>query len=430
MDVNYGRLKRYDTTKMPLRQWKGFTWLIYVLCKYFGLFGVKYKIDKINMEGLKPPYILLSNHMYFVDFMLCSVATWPHRLNNIVTIDGYYRRPFLMEWIGCICKRKFTTDISLLRAVKKVLHEYGDVLCMYPEARYSPDGTTAILPDSLGKMVKMQGVPVAVMLHHGNHLRTPFWNFRKKRKVPLHTTMEQILTAEEVKEKSAEEINAILREALVYDEYRYQEENGIRITEPFRAEGLHKILYQCPHCLTESKMNSKGTYLYCEECGKHWELDELGKLHAVDGDTEFERVPDWFQWERAQVRKQLEDGTYHFEDDVEVYSLPHAWCFQKLGMAKLRHTMEEGFVVEGEHNGQPYRIHRPPLGMYGVHVEYDYCYLRPEDCIDISTDNDSLYCYPVRQNVVTKLSFATEELYKIKFAQRQAEKAARRAEKV
>ena len=77
MDVNYGRLKRYDTTKMPLRQWKGFTWLIYVLCKYFGLFGVKYKIDKINMEGLKPPYILLSNHMYFVDFMLCSVATWP-----------------------------------------------------------------------------------------------------------------------------------------------------------------------------------------------------------------------------------------------------------------------------------------------------------------------------------------------------------------
>ena len=190
-------------------------------------------------------------------------------------------------------------------------------------------------------LIKMQGVPVVVMLHHGNHLRTPFWNFRKKRKVPLHTTMEQILTAEEVKEKSAEEINAILREALVYDEYRYQEENGIRITEPFRAEGLHKILYQCPHCLTESKMNSEGTHLYCEECGKRWELDELGKLHALDGETEFERVPDWFQWERAQVRKQLEDGTYHFEDDVEVYSLPHAWCFQKLGMAKLRHTMEE-----------------------------------------------------------------------------------------
>ena len=103
---------------------------------------------------------------------------------------------------------------------------------------------------------------------------------------------------------------------------------------------------------------------------------------------------------------------------MEVYSLPNAWRFQKLGIARLTHDMENGFVVEGEHNGKPYRIHRPPLGMYGLHIEYDYCYLRPEDCVDISTDNDSLYCYPTKQNVVTKLSFAVEELYKIKMAER------------
>ena len=72
----------------------------------------------------------------------------------------YYRRPFIMEWLGCLCKRKFTTDMALMRSVKKVLQEYGDILCMYPEARYSPIGTTAILPDSLGKLVKKQGVPV------------------------------------------------------------------------------------------------------------------------------------------------------------------------------------------------------------------------------------------------------------------------------
>ena len=51
-------------------------------------------------------------------------------------------------------------------------------------------------------------------------------------------------------------------------------------------------------------------------------------------------------------------------------------------------------------------------------MEYDYCYVRPEDCVDISTDNDSLYCYPKKQNVVTKLSFATEELYKIKMEEK------------
>ena len=99
--------------------------------------------------------------------------------------------------------------------------------------------------------------------------------------------------------------------------------------------------------------------------------------------------------------------------------------FQHVGKAKLTHGTD-GFTVEGEYEGNPYRIHRAVAGMYGVHIEYDYCYLRPEDCIDISTENDSLYCYPVKQNVVTKLSFATEELYKIKMAERAEKKKAAR----
>ena len=275
IDVNYGALRRYDTARPPLRQRLLFTAVLRALCG-LSMAGQDYRIEKINMEGLEPPYLLLSNHMHFVDFKLCSIATWPHRVNNIATIDGYYRRPFIMEWLGCLCKRKFTTDMTLLRSVKKVLHEYGDILCMYPEARYSPAGTTAILPDSLGKLAKKQGVPVVVLLHHGNYLHTPFWNYRKPRKVPLYTTMTQVLTAGDVAEKSAAEIGDVIRQAMDYDEYRWQREKGIRITEPFRAEGLHKVLYQCPHCLAESKMESHGAVLRCAACGKEWELDELG----------------------------------------------------------------------------------------------------------------------------------------------------------
>ena len=66
--------------------------------------------------------------------------------------------------------------------------------------------------------------------------------------------------------------------------------------------------------------------------------------------------------------------------------------------------------------------------MYGVHVEYDYCYVKPFDCIDISTEKDSFYCYPTKQNVVTKLSFATEELYKVKMEERARRKAERAKE--
>ncbi len=411
IDVNYKNKKRYKTAKYPIRQPLNMTYLIWLLSK-FALMGKKYKVEKINMEGLKPPYILLSNHMYFIDFELCAMGTLPHRVNNVVSIDGYYRRPWLLELIGAICTRKFTMDLHLVKSIRRVTKN-GDILSMYPEARYSPCGITSFLPESLGKLIKMNKVAVVVALHHGNYLHSPFWNFRKKRKVPLHTTMTQVLTAEQVKSMSADEINAAVRTAMEYDDYKYQKENGILITEPFRAEGMHKILYHCPHCNTESKMASSGCEIYCTECGKRWRLNEDGTLSALSGETEFSHVPDWFNWEREQVRAQIERGEYKFDDEVEVYSFPRCWRFIPLGKARLTHDSKNGFVLEGEYNGEKYRINRTPLETNSLHIEYDYCYIKPFDCVDISTENDSFYCYPGSDNVVTKLAFATEEIYQM-----------------
>ena len=410
IDINYKNKKRYNTAKYPIRQPIFIVWLIWLLSKIM-LIGKKYKIEKINMEGLKPPYILLSNHMYFIDFELAAMCTTPYRVNNVVNIDGYYRRPWLMELIGAICTRKFTMDMHLIRSIRKVIKR-GDILCMYPEARYSPCGITSYIPDSVGSLVKMNKVPVVTIVHHGNYLHSPFWNFRKKRKVPLYTTMTQLLTTEQVKTMSVEEINAAIRKGLEYNDYNYQLENGIKITEPYRAEGLHKILYQCPHCLTESKMASGGCEIFCTECGKRWRQNEDGTLTALEGETEFTHIPDWFNWEREQVKTQIENGEYSFSDEVEIYSMPRAFNFTYVGFGKLTHDAETGFIVEGIHNGEKYRIHRTPLQTNSLHIEYDYCYLKPLDCVDISTENDSLYCYPQnRENVVTKLGFATEIIY-------------------
>ena len=375
-----------------------------------------YKIERINMDGLKAPYMLLSNHMYFIDFELAAVGLGPNaRMNNVMSIDGYYRRPWLIEWIGGICTRKFTMDLHLIKSINKVLKR-GDILSMYPEARYSPCGVTSFLPESLGKLIKMNKVPVVVAIHHGNHLHSPFWNFRNKRKVPLHTTFTKILTPEQIKTMTVQEINEVVKKAFQYDDYRYQKENGIRITEDYRAEGLHKVL---SHCMTESQMDSKGAELFCKACGKRWVWHEDGNLEALEGETEFTHIPDWFNWERQQVEKQIAEGTYSFQDEVEVYSLPRCWRFIPLGKAKLTHDMEKGFILEGEYRDAPYYIQRIPQQTNSLHIEYDYCYIKPFDCVDISTENDSFYCYPTKENVVTKLAFATEILY----LNKQAEKA-------
>lgn len=409
IDVNYKNKKRYNTAKYPIRQPRFFTYLIWLLSKIL-LIGKKYKIEKIGMDGLKPPYMVLSNHMYFIDFELAAMVTFPHRVNNVVNLDGYYRRPWLMELIGAIGTRKFTYDMHLIKSIYKVLKR-GDILCMYPEARYSPCGITSYLPESLGMLVKRCKVPIVTIVHHGNHLHTPFWNFRKKRKVPLHTVATKILTPEDIEKMSVEEINQKLKEALSYDEYAYQKEKGFLIKEPYRAEGLHKILYQCPHCQAESKMSSKGCEIFCTECNKRWHLEEDGSLSALDGNTEFTRVPEWFLWQREMVKNEIESGAYTFSDEVDVYSQPRCWKFEHLGRARVSHDPQNGFILEGEYNNAPYRIQRMPLQTNSLHVEYDWCYVKPFDCFDISTENDSFFCYPKKENIITKLAFATEIIY-------------------
>ena len=409
IEVNYKNKKRYKTAKYPFKQRLFWIWLIRFLSKIM-LIGKEYKVEKVNMEGLKPPYMMLSNHMHFIDFELAAQATWPHSVSNVVSIDGYVIKWFLLEWIGAICTRKYTNDLHLIKSIRHVLKR-GDILSMYPEARYTPCGTTSFLPESLGKLVKMNKVPVVTVIHRGNHLYAPFWNFRDKRRVPLHTTFTQLLTAEQVSEMSVEEINQAIKNALQYDDYRYQKENGIKIKEATRAEGLHKVLYQCPHCKTEFSMDSKGEELFCTTCGKRWVWQEDGYIRALNGETEFDHVPDWYNWEKSEVQKQIADESYSFEDEVEVFSLPRVWRYIPLGKAKLTHNINEGFVLEGFYRNKKWRVHRLPQQMNSLHVEYDFGPLKKFDYVDISNENDSFYCKLTNRNRLTKLAFATEEIY-------------------
>ena len=141
---------------MPAKQNKFYKNLAFSICWLVSKFAIRAgsTIEKVNMDGLKPPYIVLSNHTQFADFIVSFRATRPYNFNNIATLDGFVGMAKIMEKLGCACHRKFTTDISLIRAVHKVLHDYGDILYMYPEARYTNVGTTAIIPDVVAKLVK------------------------------------------------------------------------------------------------------------------------------------------------------------------------------------------------------------------------------------------------------------------------------------
>lgn len=403
------QITRFDFDMRPKKERFFLTPLAFLL-SFPDVWKRKLKVNKVNMKGLKPPYILLCTHHAFIDFKVTTAAIFPHRANYIVAIDGFIGREWLLRNVGGIGKRKFTNDTKLVKQIKYSLETLKNIVAIYPEARYSLVGTTAILPDSLGKIVKMMKKPVVVLNMHGNYLSQPVWNL-KQRNNRIAADMTQIITQEEIGSISLDEVNARINQAFVYDEYKWQFDNQIKIDDPNRAKNLHKVLYQCPHCLTEHEMASDRHMIWCNACKKSYEMDVYGKLHASEGETEFSHIPDWYEFERENVRKQILEGTYHLEDDVRIDSLPNAKGYIDLGDGHLIHN-HQGFVLTGKEGDRLLHLVKEPLSLYSLHIEYDY--LGRGDCIDLSTLNDTYYIYfKHRKNVVTKLHFAVEELYKL-----------------
>lgn len=368
-------------------------------------------LKKINVEGIEDkPYLMLVTHSSMVDFNLMLKATHPYKVNNVMTLEGFntYTEP-LMRSLGVLGTRKFITDIHLIKNMKYCVEKLQNPFVLFPEARYSLDGCTSYLPASLGKMVRLLGVPVVVLKIHGNFVTCPQWN-KINKKTYVEAEMEQIITAEETKTLSVDEINQRIAKHFVYDDFAWQKENRIKIDHPERAKGLHALLYKCPNCKEEHRTDSAGTKLWCNCCKKTWEMDEYGELHATEGDTEFSHIPDWSNWERSCVREEIENGTYYFEDEVRVETLPGSWKFYKQGKGKLIQTPEET-RVECNYYGEPYVLRRSAKSLESMHIEYDY--LGRGDCVDISIPDDSFWCYLTKRDAITKISFATEEMHKL-----------------
>lgn len=410
MSITKEKIKSFDFAKRPRRPGFLFPVAKMIISKP-DLKKRGFQLTKTNMEGIEQgPYLLLVTHSSMVDFNIMAMATDPYPVNNVMTLEGFRDyTEILMRHLGVLGTRKFVTDIHLVKNIKYCVEELQDIFALFPEARYSLDGCTSYLPDSLGKMAKVLGVPVVVLQIHGNFVTCPQWN-KINKKTYVEAEMMQIITAEEIKTMKAAQINERIRENFRYDDFKWQAERKIRIDHPKRAEGLHSLLYKCAACRTEGQMHSAGTMLWCDCCKKMWEMDEYGRLQAIEGETEFSHIPDWSRWERECVRKEIRDGTYYFEDKVRVETLPGSGRFYKQGEGRFIQTPAET-RLECNYYGKPYTLVRSARNLESMHIEYDYH--GRGDCIDISISDDSFWCYMSKRDVITRISFATEEIHKL-----------------
>jgi 1-acyl-sn-glycerol-3-phosphate acyltransferase/transcription elongation factor Elf1 len=382
------------------------------------LIATKFTYREIGMErlGKKEPCLILMNHSSFIDLKIASSILYPRPFNIVCTSDGFVGKNWLMRNIGCIPTQKFITDLTLVRDMVHAVKNLKSSVLMYPEASYSFDGTATTLPDSLADCVKMLKVPLVIIRTYGAFARDPLYNNLQNRKVKVSADMEYVLSAEEIAAMSKDEINAVIKEHFSFDNFRWQQENGIKIKEKFRADYLNRVLYKCPHCGEEGKMVGKGTSLTCHACGKEYELTEDGFIAAIDGETEFSHVPDWFAWERECVKKELTDGTYNLDIPVDIAVLVNTKSLYRVGEGRLTHG-SEGFHLTGCDGKIDFT--QKPLSSYSANT--DYYWYELGDIICIGTNKILYYCFPKTEgDFVSKTRLAAEELYKLKKAKKEA----------
>ncbi len=394
----------------PLRPNRLLQFVIRVL-SVFDLFPVKFSYTTEGMEkiGKKEPCLILMNHSSFIDLKIASRIFFPKRYGIVCTSDGFVGQEWLMRLIGCFPTQKFVSDVSLIRDMEYVLKKKKTSVLMFPEASYSFDGTATALPRKMGILLKKLGVPVVTVITEGAFSRDPLYNCLQKRKVKVSAKVRCLATAEELKTMTVAQLDALLDEAFSFDNFAWQQEKGVIIDEPFRADGLNRILYKCPHCGTEGKTEGKGTTLTCHHCGAAYTLTETGRLQGINVEGKFDHIPTWYAWQREEVRKSLEDGTYRLDIDVRIGVMVDYKAIYMVGDGRLTHTTE-GFTLTGCDGKLNYS--QGPLACYSLYA--DYYWYEIGDVICIGNNDVLYYCFPKSGDVVAKTRIATEELYKLK----------------
>ncbi len=353
------------------------------------------------------PFLVLMNHSSFLDLKIAEKILYPRSFGIVCAQDAMVGKSWLMRRLGCIPTTKFVSDLALIHDMKHFLDDGINVL-MYPEAGYSIDGRATPLPTNFANLVKLLKVPVVYIKATGAFHYQPLYNELRTRKVPVSAEITTLISREQLKTLDTEQIDKIITEAFSFDYFREQKELGIRIDEPERAEGLWRVLYKCPHCKAEAKMRTEGAKLICGECGKSYVMTELGELRAEEGETEFLHIPDWYEWQRSEVRSEILGGRYHEDIPVEVGVLNDWRAFYTVGEGRLIHTTE-GFRLTGCDGKLDYI--QKAKSSYTLNA--DFFWYEIADTVSLGTVSMIYYCFPKTNAPVAKLRIATEELYKL-----------------
>ena len=280
----------------------------------------KYNVESINQDkikGLKPPYIVMPNHMGFWDpfqinyYIPCGIQ-W-------VVSDAQFRNPlqnfFLSSIVRSIPKTKMMSDLKTVKMMLKVIKLKG-VLGIFPEGKRSWDGTTLPIFYSVSRLVKKFRLPVITPVLKGAYLTMPRWTTNENGRFgKIFIDINLGFTPEEIDRLTVDEIHKKLTRLIEHDEYEFQKEHMIRYKCERPAEYLELALFLCPQCHAIGKMKSEKDTFYCKECGYSIRYNEYGFFEKMTDRFYYENARDWNRWQLGKIKEIVEKAVDGSSED-------------------------------------------------------------------------------------------------------------------
>lgn len=276
----------------------------------YGFKTKKYKLDK------KQGYFIISNHQALLDPLF--VAMTFNKPIYFVATDNLFNQKFksslLKYFLAPIPKRKGTIDVNCLKICLKVAKENGSVGLFVEGNRAYSDFQFYIDP-SIIKLVRKMNVPVILYNLKGGFGVDPRWG-SKKRKGKFTGEVKRLLSIEEIKSLSDEELYKI-----ICDEIKVFDSSSIELYKSKqRAEYLERQFFVCPKCNSMQTIYSKENNVYCSNCDLEIEYTEDLKLKSKNNDISFNKLVDWYIYQLEFIKNyEIKSGTIFEDDEIEIY---------------------------------------------------------------------------------------------------------------
>ena len=261
------------------------------------------------LKEMKPPYVLLPNHMMRWDMVLLGLII--RDPVHFMAADSHFRKNparFFMKCLGAFPKAKAKNDTAAIRHMMS-LREQSKAICIYPEGQMSWDGGSLPLYYSTAKLLKLLKMPVYVPAITGAYAFQPRWA-KEKRNGPMEMTIRPLFKDPgELKNLSPDEIYKKMT-ALVHhtDEYDAIEERGWDYVSEAPAEYLENLLYLCPDCRRIAVLRSEGSRISCTACGFSLELNSRYRFSSPLEETlRFTTPREWNTWQRTALKGLLDE---------------------------------------------------------------------------------------------------------------------------